>query len=98
MESVKHSTRRPFRTRQERLQLLAEYEQGNQSVKSFCASHNISTATFHNWKKNHNCSTKEQSGFATVEVLTSASVGLFAEVGGIKIYQPVSASYLKDLL
>lgn len=57
-----------------------EYEQGSQSVKSFCASHNISPATFHNWKKNHISTNKEQPGFATVEI-TSAFTGLFAEVG-----------------
>lgn len=97
MESVKNSTRKSFRTRQERLQLLAEYEQGTQSIKSFCASHNIPTATFHNWKKNYTDFNKEPSGFASIEV-TSASTGLFAEVGRIKIYQPVSAAYLKELL
>jgi transposase-like protein len=98
MESVKNSTRKSFRTRQERLQLLTEYEQGTQSIKSFCAFHNIPTATFHNWRKNHiNPHKDQQPGFATIEV-TSASTGLFAEVGRIKIYQPVSAAYLKELL
>ena len=97
MESVKNSPRKSFRTRQERLQLLAEYEQGTQSIKSFCASHNIPTATFHNWKKNYANFNKESSGFASIEV-TSASTGLFAEVGRIRIYQPVSAAYLKELL
>jgi hypothetical protein len=77
--------------------LLAEYEQGTQSIKSFCASHNIPTATFHNWKKNYANSCKEQHGFAAIKV-TSADNGLFAEVGRIKIYQPVSAAYLKELL
>jgi hypothetical protein len=98
MESVKKFRGKHFRTRKERIQLLAEYEQGNQSIKSFCASRNIPTATFHNWRKNHiNPHKDQQPGFATIEV-TSASTGLFAEVGRIKIYQPVSAAYLKELL
>jgi transposase-like protein len=97
MESVKKSIRKSFRTREERLQLLAEYEQGTQSIKPFFASHNIPTATFHNWKKNYTNSCKEQPGFADIEV-TSVSTGLFAEVGRIRIYQPVSAAYLKELL
>jgi hypothetical protein len=97
MESVRNSTRKSFRTRQERLQLLAEYEQGNQSIKSFCASHNIPTATFHNWEKNNTISNKDQPDFAAIEI-APASTGLFAEVGRIKIYQPVSATYLKELL
>ena len=77
MESVRNSKRKSFRTKQERLQLLAEYEQGNQRIKFFCSSHNIPTATFHNLKKSHTNLGKEQSGFATIEV-TSASTGLFA--------------------
>ena len=98
MESVKNSRRKHFRTRKERLQLLAEYEQGNQSIKSFCTSHNIPTATFHNWRKNHvNPHKDQQPGFAPIEV-TPTSTGLFAEVGQIRIYQPVSAAYLKELL
>jgi hypothetical protein len=36
------------------------------------------------------------SAFAHVQV--EAAVGLFAEVKGIKLYQPVSAGYLKELL
>jgi hypothetical protein len=36
------------------------------------------------------------AGFATVQLI--AEPGLFAAVGGIKIYQSVSAAYLKELL
>ena len=39
------------------------------------------------------------SGFTAVQIKGSVdSDSLFAEVRGIKIYQPVTASYLKELL
>jgi transposase-like protein len=98
MEPGKENKRRRYRSKQEIIKLLAEFDQGNQNIKSFCASHNISSATFHSWRKRHENNSKELPAFATVKILPSAPAGLFAEVSGIKIYQPVSAAYLKDLL
>jgi hypothetical protein len=42
--------------------------------------------------------TTKKTGFAPVEIVPAAINGLFAQVGNIKIYQPVSAAYLKELL
>jgi hypothetical protein len=76
--------------------LLAQCDQSGQSVKSFCTSHNIiAHGTFYNWKHKKKNGNKELGGFAPVQVIPSVSVGLFAEVGNIRIYQPVTAAYLK---
>jgi len=98
MEPVRDKKARSFRRKQEILQLLEKYDQSGQSIKSFCASHNIANGTFHNWKHKYKNDIKELPGFAPVQVIPSTSTGLFAEVGRIKIYQPVSATYLKELL
>jgi len=98
MEPVKNRKPRSFRKKQEILQLLNKYDQSGQSIKSFCAFHNIPNGTFHNWKHKYKNEANALPGFAPVQVIPSASTGLFAEVGGIKIYQPVSAAYLKELL
>ena len=89
-----------FRSNQEIEQLLIEHAQSDQSVKAFCANLNIAEGTFYHWKKKFSkdkVATKK-AGFAPIEIVPSAGNGLFAEVGGIKIYQPVSAAYLKELL
>jgi hypothetical protein len=44
---------------------------------------------------------RKTSGFATVDIVSSSQLivgGLFAEVKGIKIYQPVNPLFLKELL
>jgi hypothetical protein len=41
---------------------------------------------------------EEKNDFIPLQVATSSSPVLFAEVKGIRIYQAVSASYLKELL
>ncbi len=95
---------RVFRGKEAIVNILNEYKKSNLSVKGFCIENNIASASFHNWKKKYsNGRTKRvaQPGFATLRVSPSAPVagpGLFAEVNIIKIYQPVSAAYLKELL
>jgi hypothetical protein len=100
MESTADSkTSKVFRGKQEIERLLIEHAQSGLSVKAFCASHHISYGTFYHWKEKFSKgSSKEKVGFAPIEIVPSASNGLFAEVGRIKIYQPVSAAYLKELL
>jgi len=89
-----------FRSKQEIRQLLQDWEKSGQSVKAFCAGLDISPGTFYHWKgtyaKGNTCVKK--AGFAPIKIVSSAGSGLFAEVGSIKIYQPVSAAYLKELL
>jgi hypothetical protein len=89
-----------FRSKQEIEQLLIEHAQSRLSVKAFCADLNIAEGTFYHWKKKFSKDTgaSGKAGFASIEIVPSTGNGLFAEVGSIKIYQPVSAAYLKELL
>lgn len=92
------------RSRQEVEALLNLYANSNTGVKDFCKQHNISAANFHKWKsryKSNEIGRKKVSGFATLDIVSSSQAtvsGLFAEVKGIRIYQPVSASFLKELV
>ena len=89
-----------FRSKQEIKRLLKEHAQSGLSVKAFCAGLPIAEATFYHWKKkfSKDIGVTGKAGFVPVEIVPSAGHGLFAEVGSIKIYQPVSAAYLKELL
>lgn len=97
MEEKQDKGSRTFRGKAAILQLLAEQIQSGQSIKSFCAIRGIATGTFHNWKHKYSSGpSQEPVGFATLQVVPEP--GLFAMIGAIKIYQPVSAAYLKELL
>ncbi len=104
METISVKKVRVFRDKETILGILGQYEGSNLSIKEFCIENNIAPASFHNWKKKYNGSRSRgatQPGFTTLGVRPSAAVagpGLFAEVNSIKIYQPVSAAYLKELL
>jgi len=93
---------RQRRTRQQILELLEQFEQAGSSVVAFCNQHQISRANFHKWKSRYKIipqSVKPMPRFARVEVIPPVqSSALFAEIKGIRLYQPVSASYLKELL
>lgn len=95
MEEKKEKAVRKFRGQTAIVKLLQEQSQSGQSIKSFCASHGIAEGTFHNWKHRYGGEVDPRPGFAAVQLI--AEPGLFAIVGGIKIYQPVSAAYLKEL-
>jgi hypothetical protein len=98
MEEKLVKVSRKFRSKTEVLELLHAHNQSGQSIKSFCGSHNIAVGSFHNWKRKYGKADSiiEKSGFTALEILPDA--GLFAAVGMIKIYQPVSAAYLKELV
>ena len=94
--TVRH---RHFRSKSEIRDLLAQQQQSGLSVKFFCDDRGIPAGTFHNWKKRY-CSEPEP---INIEAFTRLQpdrlpVGLFAEVNGIKLYQAVSAGYLKELV
>ena len=87
--------------REKMFKLLDRYEKSNGSIKAFCVQNKIAPATFHYWKKKYHSLTVKQHeppGFAALQITTPLATGLFAEVHGIKIYQWVSAAYLKELL
>ena len=85
------------------MMLLDEFAKAGISVREFCARHNIGKAIFYKWqsryrdKVNHQ---RETKAFADIHILASPerTPTLFAEVNGIKLYQPVTAAYLKELL
>jgi transposase-like protein len=87
------------------ISLLDQFDRGGISLKAFCADKGISQATFFNWRKRY-LNRKIGNGGDFIELIpttTEAEVpdhanGLFAEVRGIRIYQPVSATYLKALI
>ena len=89
-----------FRSKQEIERLLIEHAQSGLSVKAFCARIHIADGTFYHWKKKFSKAPEAagKTGFAPIEIVPSAGNGLFAEVGSIKLYQQVSAAYLKELL
>jgi hypothetical protein len=96
MEEKKEKAVRKFRGQTAIIKLLQEQRQSGQSIKSFCAALGIAEGTFHNWKHRYEAKESARPGFATVQIIPEP--GLFAMVGGIKIYQPVPAAYLKELL
>ena len=85
------------------IQLLLEaFAKAGQSVQSFCDERNIGKSTFHKWQSRYKSEGEDQraaTAFADIHIVAAEnSALLFAEVRGIKIYQPVSAGYLKALL
>ena len=97
MEQIISHPRRVRRSAEEIIHLLTEFEKANVSVKEFCATHNISRASFHKWQSRYK-SKEPIAGFVPLQIASLiAPAVLFAEVKGIKIYQPVTAAYLKEL-
>ena len=103
METIIAKPTRSLRRKEEILILLDEFAKSNISVKEFCRNYGISTASFYNWRNRYMATAGEHSGepgFTALEITTTAAVPeavLFAEVKGIRLYQPVPASYLKEL-
>jgi hypothetical protein len=104
METGTSKKVRIFRDKQAILQLLEECKKSNLSVKQFCAAKGIAQGSFHNWKKKYDGNPSEPDlprGFTRLQINPASTLihpGLFAEVGSIKIYQPVAAAYLRELL
>jgi len=90
---------------------IAGFKKSGLSVKAFCKLQNISESAFRKWQSRYRNKPGQQgvsakapakaSGFAELQIAQPSPVPkqsvLFAEVTSIRIYQPVSASYLKDL-
>jgi len=97
MENIS-SGKRLFRSKPAILELLREQQQSGLSIQAFCTQHSIPSGSFHNWKKKYGTG-EEISGnpsFTPLQIKATAQQ-LFAEVNGIKLYQPVSAGYLNEL-
>jgi hypothetical protein len=100
MEQVHSSTRRPRKSSEQISALLAKYNSSGLTVPEFCKLHQIHQGNFRKWifrsKQKARAKVTRRSAFAKVEVTALPNL-LFAEVNGIRIYQPVEASYLKEL-
>ena len=103
MEQTEKNAGSGKRTREQILQIIAEYERSQGlTVKEFCRQHGISEGAFYSFRNRYGF--KQQSkdktgGFIaiTTPLRKDATSALFAEVNGIKIYQAVPADYLKSL-
>ena len=104
MENSEQRSARPRCSRQEMVSLLKAYEKTNGiTVKEFCRQHRIGEGTFYNFRKR--CQQVKSkpartTGFIAIAPSTTREQytdRLFAEVNGIKLYQPVTAEYLKSL-
>lgn len=93
MEQAKKSRR----SSKEIKALLELFDSSGLSAKQFCLTNAISETVFYKWRGRYRMA-KEKSDFIPLQVASLSSPGLFAEVNGIRIFQPVSASFLKELL
>lgn len=102
MEQNSNNQSRIRRSKTQIIELLKEFEVGDLRIPAFCNLHMISKTTFHKWQSRYKGEHehKQAIGFAKLNVtapILEPPALLFAEVAGIKLYQPVAASYLKQL-
>ena len=94
-------SKRTRRTSLEVKQLFEDFKKSDINAKEFCKTRGISEGAFYKWRSRYGEKlTAKQKAFAKLKVpsLMAYEPGLFAEVKGIKIYQAVPATYLKELL
>ena len=91
--------KRVRRTSAEIKSLLATFQQSDITAKDFCEAHGITEGVFYKWKTRYLKPSVKEPGFITVQSVDALQGRvLFAEVNGIRLYQAVTASYLKELL
>ena len=111
---VSQVPKRRYYTSQQKQYFLSEFSKSGMSSREFCKLHGLGESGFGKWQTKsrrllagvqgqQRSKPEKGAGFARLHikspvVKSSGQVGLFAEVGGIRIYQPVAASYLKELL
>ncbi len=104
MKNKKQKARRLRRTRSEMESLLKKFERSKgASVKEFCRRHELGEGAFYNFRKKYRQQLPMAGGPEQFIAIESAvrpegqAERLFAEVNGIRLYQPVTAEYLKSL-
>jgi hypothetical protein len=104
MEQLNSKPRAPRRGKKQILELLDKYENtSGMSVRAFCKLHQTSEGAFYSARKRYRssgASVPRKSGFVALAqpAIMESAGSLFAEVKGIKLYQFVSAEYLKSLI
>ena len=85
--------------------LIAEQVNSGHSIKSFCSQHGISTSTWFYWQKKYQQrnleSPNDKGSFTVLQIapeMNPVESNLFAEYKGMKIYHPVPAYFLKELI
>jgi hypothetical protein len=93
--------KRTRRTSAEIKQLLEDFKLSGINANEFCKSIGITEGVFYKWRSRYGeKAPPKQNGFVNLQTPSTAGCepGLFAEVKGIRIYQTVSAQFLKELL
>lgn len=92
-------------TQHQMFSLIEEQQSGKMTVKEFCERNSISEARFYYWRKKYMDVTKpgdelQLGGFSLLHVdeESQKDAMLFAEYKGMKLYQQVPVSYLKELM
>jgi transposase-like protein len=110
-QTISKSTARkqvPPRNKAYILDALADFDRsGSISIKEFAAKHQVSEATFYNWRKKYQSRHTGKAndipvGFIPVSMppnsVAEQKEPVFAEYRGIIFYQRVEPAYLKALL
>ena len=92
------------RSKDQMLELLDEFDKNpGMTVKAFCQYYKITEGSFYAARKRYRAARTSQqmrSGFISIPspLFNGTAGSLFAEVNGIKLYQAVSADFLKALI
>jgi len=93
--------KRSRRTSAEIKHLLEDFKRSGSNANQYCKTMGIAEGLFNKWRSRYGeKAPPKQNGFVNLQTPSTAGCepGLFAEVKGIRIYQTVSAQFLKELL
>ena len=100
MESVSNVEKK-WRTRQEKDELLLQWNQSGQSRRVFCSEQGLNYNSFVTWHKEQKTKTKTESSFSQVVVKSGEKIVAQLYLPGelrIDLYQPLSAEFIRALL
>lgn len=103
MDQPRTRQRKPRRSKEQLLELLSAYDKTNgMTIKEFCKLHKVTEGSFYAARKRQRGAAAQKQSIGFIPITRSAfeqpAHSLFAEVKGIRLYQPVPADYLKALL
>ncbi|MEJ7767963.1 MAG: hypothetical protein WKF89_09140 [Chitinophagaceae bacterium] len=93
-----------MRNKNQLLELLGEYDKTTgMTIKDFCKLHKVTEGAFYTARKRYRSAVMAKQASSRFIPITATAVNqptgsLFAEVNGIKLYQPVPVDYLKSLI
>jgi hypothetical protein len=98
--SVSDKLNSRWRSALEIMSIIEQQRTSSLTVAAFCQQHSLNIGTFHNWKKRSwsgDVSKNQEPAFVKLQFPDNLPA-LFAEVNGIRLFQPVGADFLKALL